>query len=86
MRYSDKLDRTHPTGKEDILSQKHELRWWGNYVKGEVRTEDPGETEVTELNDLLFGDEDVLWLYIPVDTLQHTPKHTHIQYIYTKEQ
>lgn len=37
---------------------------------GPELTEDPGEAEVTEFDDLLLGDEDVLRLHVSVDALQ----------------
>lgn len=32
-------------------------------------TENPGEAEVAEFDDVLFGDENVLGLHVSVDTL-----------------
>ncbi len=34
-------------------------------------TQNSGEAKVAELDDSGFGEEDVLWLYITVDALQH---------------
>lgn len=33
-------------------------------------TQDAGEAKVTQLDDAGLGEEDVLWLYVPVDALQ----------------
>lgn len=34
------------------------------------RTEDPGKAKVAELDDLMFGDENIFRLHISVDTLK----------------
>lgn len=56
-----------PVVNKSLEADKHSLL----SLPSDGPTQNTGEAEVAELDDSGFGEEDVLWLYIPVDALQH---------------